>query len=247
MKFDQLKSSFSFKKKEALFLFWDSHDMKKSLWYTWSTVTAGITMVGIIVTGSMSLNLIENFGSLEYHEQVKVMPAGDTLKGEYANALSGMSLFIFVICALYLTMLIYIMVKHYKDSSNQHESPLIKVYWVLIILSLLVGISSAGLDFHLIDKFNELIRDGDLKTDPMKPITGENYKLSGSFGKATLGMAITSVVCSSISIGALIWFEVWHREASCNTSTSLDIIEESRETTPMMEWRSVQDAVQDEG
>lgn len=196
--------------------------MKNVALYTTSTVTAGITMVGILVTGAMSINLIEQFGNLEYHEQVRQVSTGSSLEGEYADALSGLAFFVLVISALYLALLIYVMVKHYRQPEHHRESPLIKVYWVLIILSLMMGLTSAALDVHLVDQFNKLVADGDLKTDPLKPIRGENFKLRGAYGKATLGLAIVSLICSALSLGGLIWFEVWQRERPTSEENSGD-------------------------
>lgn len=159
------------------------------------TVFAGLTMASIITMSGITINLTENFGSLAINEQVKQQTTGPKLVGSYGNAVTGMSAVVIGLSALYIAFFIYGLYK----KRFQQVSKIQKVYWVVMMLAVVMGISAAGVNLNLTENYQNI---DNLEPDPNPVIPGENYKLRGVYGTATLGVNIASLGLAGV---AFLW------------------------------------------
>jgi multisubunit Na+/H+ antiporter MnhB subunit len=162
---------------------------------TAGSLFTGLTLASIITTGGLTLNLTENFGKLANNGSVKQEIDGDRLVGTYGNAVTGMSAVVVGLSALYLIFFIY----GWYQKRGDREARMQRVYWVVMLLAVVLGVASAGVNLNLTENF--LVID-DVETDPNPVVPGENYKLRGSYGTATLSMSAVSLGVAGL---AFIW------------------------------------------
>jgi hypothetical protein len=162
---------------------------------TAGSVFTGLTLASIITTGGLVINLTENFGNLANDGQVKQEVLGDKLVGPYGNAVTGMSAVVIGLSALYLVFFIYgwYRTRHSKEANIQ------RIMYTVMVLAMLLGICSAAVNLNLTENYLSI---SNLEPDPNPVVPGENYKLRGSYGTATLGMASASLAVASI---AFLW------------------------------------------
>lgn len=172
---------------------------------TVGSLFTGLTMASIITTGGLTINLTENFGNLANNGQVRQEVDGDRLVGTYGNAVTGMSAVVIGLGALYLMFFIYGWYKKRNDRNIKVQ----KIYWLVMLLATLLGVSSAAVNLNLTENFLSI---GNLETVPNPVVDGQNYKLRGSYGTATLGMASASLGMSSIAFLWMtgLWFWNWN-------------------------------------
>lgn len=160
----------------------------------------GLTLASIITTGGLVINLTENFGTLANNGDVQQETTngvpGERLVGTYGNAVTGMSAVSVALAGLYL---IFYMFNWYRTRGNRDAS-LQRVYLTVVLLSVALGVASAGVNLGLTSTFSTRVADGGIVTDPDPVVAGENYKLRGSYGTATLGMA-----AASLGMAGLAW------------------------------------------
>jgi hypothetical protein len=152
-----------------------------------------LTLGSIITTGALTINLTENFGTLAKNGDIKQQISGSNLVGSYGNALTAMSLTTIVLCAIYLVVFIWGILK----LRNKTDSKISKMILSSMLLIVLTGIASSALALNLTENF---ISVEGIETSPNFPSNGENYKLRGTYGKATLGMACTSTGLASLGL-----------------------------------------------
>ena len=172
---------------------------------TVGSLFTGLTMASIITTGGLTINLTENFGNLANNGQVRQEVDGDRLVGTYGNAVTGMSAVVIGLGALYLMFFIYGWYKKRNDRNIKVQ----KIYWLVMLLATLLGVSSAAVNLNLTENFLSI---GNLETVPNPVVDGQNYKLRGSYGTATLGMASASLGMASIAFLWMtgLWFWNWN-------------------------------------
>jgi hypothetical protein len=156
----------------------------------YSSLTA-LTLSSIIVTGGLTINLTENFGNLANSGSVQQELDGSKLIGNYGNAETVMSALTISLCGLYLIIYMYQWYKRRNDKTASFQ----RIYYLIILLAVLLGISSAAVNLNLTTNYTQIT---DLSTSPSPVVPGENYKLRGAYGTATLGMAISSTAMASI-------------------------------------------------
>ncbi len=161
---------------------------------------SGLTLASIITTSGLAINMTENFGTLAANEHIKQEVDSDRLVGPYGNAVAGMSSVVIGLSALYLAFFIYGWYEHRKVRSPAQRMQ--RIYWIVMLLAVVLGTVSAALNLSLVEQ--GLSQKG-LTTSPNPPVAGENYKLRGSYGQGTLGMASSAVAVSGISF---IWMLV---------------------------------------
>ncbi len=157
---------------------------------------AGLTLASIITTGGLVINLTENFGTLANNGDVLREVDGERLVGTYGNAVTGMSAVVIALTGLYLIFYIF---NFYRARGNRDISAQ-RVYLTVILLAVMLGLSSAAVNLNLTENFITLEADGNIAFDPAVPVAGENYKMRGTYGNATLGMA-----AASLSVAGLAW------------------------------------------
>jgi hypothetical protein len=162
---------------------------------TAGTVFTALTLASIVTTGGITLNLTENFGTLAQDGHLKQEISGDRLVGTYGNAVTGMSAVVVGLGALYLVLFIYGWYVNRKEKAANIQ----QVYWVVMLLAILLGITSAAVNLNLTENFFSL---STISWDPLPVVPGQNYKLRGAYGKATMAMAATSLGVSSL---AMMW------------------------------------------
>jgi len=160
------------------------------------TLFTALTLGAIVTTDSLAINLTQNFGNLATSGQIKT--SGSQLTGSFGNALTGMSAVVIGLGALYICFYIYGV---YKLRGNKIALQQ-KIYWLIILLSVVIGISAASVDLYLTENYDNI---NSLATHPTQPIPGQNYSLVGSYGIATTTMASISLGFSGISV---IWLVV---------------------------------------
>lgn len=165
---------------------------------TTASILTTITLASIITTSGLTIHLTENFGTLAKDEQVKKEVNGDKLVGPYGNAVTGMSAVVIGLSAVYMIFFIY---GWYKNRHN-HSAHIQRIYWLVMVLAVILGVCSAGMNLNLTEEYWSI--EG-IVPDPNPIVAGENYRLRGSYGIATLGMAISAL---SISSMAFIWMFV---------------------------------------
>jgi multisubunit Na+/H+ antiporter MnhB subunit len=171
-----------------------------------------LTLASIITTGGLTINLTENFGNLANDGKVKQEVDGDKLVGSYGNAVTGMSAVVIGLSALYLIFFVY---GWYKKRGDK-EARMQRVYWVVMLLAVLLGVASAAVNLNLTENYLSI---DDLEPSPNPIVTGENYKLRGSYGTATLGMAAASLGMGGIAFLWLhgLWFWHWNTMGKYST------------------------------
>lgn len=162
---------------------------------TAGSVFTGLTLASIITTGGLTLNLTENFGNLADNGSVKQEVDSGRLVGSYGNAVTGMSAVVIGLSAIFLVFFTFGWYRKRKNKEARGQY----VYWVFLLLAVVLGICSAGVNLGLTENYGSL---DSITPDPDPPVAGENYKLRGPYGNATLGMAATSLGVAGI---ALIW------------------------------------------
>lgn len=91
-----------------------------------------------------------------------------------------------------------------------------RVYWIVILLAVMLGLSSAAVNLNLTENFTTLVADSSIEYSPNPPVAGQNYALRGSYGTATLGMAAASVSMAGI---AWLWaMRIWWMGADSMTA-----------------------------
>lgn len=188
---------------------------------TASALFTGLTLASIITTGGLVINLAENFGTLanngDVQQETSNGAAGERIVGTYGNAVTGMSAVSVALSGLYLIFYIF---NWYRSRGNKDAS-LQRVYLTVMLLAVALGAASAGVNLALTSKFATLVSDGDIVTDPNPVVTGENYKLRGTFGMATLAMA-----SASLGVAGLAWLwmmRLWLWSGNMGVSLSTDL------------------------
>lgn len=159
------------------------------------TVFTGLSMASIITMSGLTINLTENFGNLALDESIKQETTGPRLVGAYGNAVTGMSSVVIGLSLMYIGFFAYGMYRRrYRKTPNIQ-----KVYWVVMMLAIAMGIVSASINLNLTENYQNI---DNLSTDPNPVIPGENYRLRGVYGTATLGLNIASLALSFV---AFVW------------------------------------------
>lgn len=156
------------------------------------TVLTGVALASIITTNGLTINLTENFGSLASNGHVKQSATGNELVGDYGNAVTGMNCVVLVLSFIFLIVYIY---GWFLRRHDRYEK-LHLAYWIIILLAIIIGVVSAGITLNLTTNYASI---QDLDTSPTPTIPGQNYKLRGVYGNATFGLAITSLITSSLA------------------------------------------------
>lgn len=162
---------------------------------TAGSMFTGLTLASIITTGGLTINLTENFGKLANDGSVKQEVDGNRLVGVYGNVVTCMSSVVIGLSALYLVFFIY----GWYQKRGDREARLQRVYWLVMLLAVVLGVASAGVNLNLTENFLAI---DDVVTDPNPVVPYENYKLRGSYGMATLSMASISLGMAGL---AFIW------------------------------------------
>ena len=174
----------------------------------------GLTLASIITTGGLVINLTQNFGTLANNGDVLQEAGGNRLVGTYGNAVTGMSAVVVGLSALYL---IFYMYGWYKMRGNRTVG-VQRVYWTVILLSVMLGVAAAGINLNLTENFGGI---SNLEFSPAVPVPGTNYQLAGSYGTATLAMAATS-----LSMAGLAWLwmmGLWWRGWGVQTGFAAEV------------------------
>lgn len=181
----------------------------------------GLTLASIITTGGLVINLTENFGTLANNGDVQQETTngvpGERLVGTYGNAVTGMSAVSVALAGLYLIFYIF---NWYRTRSNRDAS-LQRVYLTVVLLSVMLGVASAGVNLGLTSTFATLVSDNNVVTDPNPVVAGENYKLRGSYGTATLGMASASLGMAGLAWLWMMRLWMWGGMVGVNTDLGL--------------------------
>lgn len=175
-----------------------------------------LTLASIITTGALTINLTENFGNLANNGSIKQELNGSKLVGSYGNAETAMSAVVIGLSGLYLIMFIY---RWYKMRHDKVAN-LQRLYYLVVMLAILLGISSAAVNLNLTENYGTI---NDLEPSPNPVVPGENYKLRGSYGTATLGMAISSLSVASIAFlwMGVLWTKNWNTAHYFSLETGL--------------------------
>jgi len=183
---------------------------------TAGSLFTGLTLASIITTGGLTINLVENFGTLADQGKVKQEVDGDKLVGSYGNAVTGMSAVVIGLSALYLIFFVYGWYKKRDDKDARMQ----RVYWLVMLLAVILGVASAGVNLNLTERYSSI---DDLEPNPNPIITGENYKLRGSYGTATLGMAAASLSMGGVAFLWMsgLWFWNWNAMGRYGSKNSL--------------------------
>lgn len=197
----------------------------------------GLTLASIITTGGLVINLTENFGTLaidgDVQQETTNGVAGDRLVGTYGNAVTGMSAVSVALAGLYLIFYIF----HWYRTRADSVASLQRVYLTVVMLAVLLGISSAAVNLALTSTFGTLVTDGDIVTDPNPAVAGQNYKLRGSYGTATLGMASASLGMAGI---AWLWMmRMWMTNGSAGIKTDLGLAEVGATRSKRMDFSTL--------
>lgn len=150
---------------------------------SWSFTLHGLTIESIIVMTALTLNLTENFGHLANSEQVQREVDGSALVGAYGSAVTAMSAVVVALTGLTLLTMVYHYLNQRSKSSvvnRQH-----KLWYGVLLISVLMGVTTAGCNLNLTENFFSI---GDLAFYPNPPVAGENYKLRGVYGIATVSL-----------------------------------------------------------
>lgn len=142
----------------------------------------------IVVTGTLSIHLVENYGRLATDGDIELQSDGDRLVGDYADALTAMSAVVVVLAFLYILYFAYHSRKYRGTFSDMPLSE--KLHKLMILLSVLLGVTSSGLNLNLTENFSG-VENLEVTTD---------RKLRGSYGKAVLGMSAASAGVSGITL-----------------------------------------------
>jgi hypothetical protein len=160
-------------------------------------------LASVITTGGLVLNLTENFGTLAHEGDVLQEASGNRLVGTYGNAVTGMSAVSVALSGLFLCMYI----AQWYRSRGSRDASFWRVHMIIVLLSAMLGVASAGVNLNLTTNYGQLQADGNLESDPAAPVPGQNYKLRGAYGTATLGMAAASVGVAGL---AFLWMmRIW--------------------------------------
>jgi len=183
----------------------------------------GLTLASIITTGGLVINLTENFGTLSNNgdiqqETVNGVP-GDRLVGTYGNAVTGMSAVTVALTGLYLIFYIF----SWYRMRGSRDASLQRVYLTVVLLSVCLGVASAAVNLALTSTFATLHADGSVVSDPNPVVVGENYKLRGSYGTATLGMASASLAVAGIAWLWMMRLWIWGGAMTMNTDLGLGV------------------------
>ena len=157
-----------------------------------------LTVSSFLVTGALTLNLTENFGTLAQNGSVKLL--SDNLSGTYGNALTGMSAFSIGVGALYIFLHAYRL-----KFVLQKMTPQEKAFLIILFLTILIGFVSVTMDLYLTTNYGSLELD-ELKPSPFPPVAGQNYALRGPYGTATMSMAAISTFFSGVSLLGMVGF-----------------------------------------
>lgn len=192
----------------------------------------GLTLASIITTGGLVINLTENFGNLakdgDVQQEVTNGVAGDRLVGTYGNAVTGMSAVSVALAGLYLIFYIF----HWYKSRGNREATLQRVYLTVVLLAVALGISSAAVNLALTTDFKTLVTNGSIVTDPNPVVVGQNYKLRGSYGTATLGMASASLALAGL---AWLWMmRIWIWNGPMAIKSDLGLVDVGATTSSRM-------------
>jgi len=196
---------------------------------TW--VFTGLSLASVIATGGLTMNLTENFGNLAKTGSIKQEINGNKLVGTYGNALMGMSAVVVALSGLYLILFFYKWYQEMKKVQNRnglnknqwHQFTLQKIFYLVSFFAILLGVASAAVNINLLDNYGGI---NDLSTSPDPIVPGQNYKLRGAYGTATLGMAIASTSMASLAflwifvIGIRNWNTVHHFALNANRDMS---------------------------
>ena len=166
-----------------------------------SGITSALLLSSIIVSGALSINFTENYGSLVHSGKVQFELNGNQILGIYGNAMVGISYTIIVLSAILLLITIFSFIQRKGRKNvvlNKRKTGMISVTTIAI----LVGIAQASFTLFYTDNFNNIHKT----YDPSIPISGQNYKLRGILGNTVLGLSISSIALSVISMGIIGWF-----------------------------------------
>jgi hypothetical protein len=187
-----------------------------------TSMFTGLTLASIITTGALTMNLTENFGTLANNGSIKQEINGNKLVGSYGNALTGMSAVVIGLSGLYLILFMYRWYKMRHDKVANIQ----RIYYLVIFLGVILGVASAAVNLNLVENYGSI---NDLEPSPNPIVPGQNYQLRGSYGTATLGMAISSTVMAGI---AFLWMVgLWMKNWNTSHHFSLDMTMKSRDSS----------------
>ncbi len=178
-----------------------------------STAVTVVTLLCIIISNCLTLYMTENFGTLADKGSVQLEDgSGSRLVGSYGNAVTGMSATTLALGSGYLAMFF---VGWYRKR-HQARSRQLHVYWLIMTLAVTLGLTSAAVTLGLTESFQKQTH---LEFSPV-PVEGENFKLRGAYGKATLGMSSCALGMSGIAAGWLTYNHVQDSRNSHNDTAS---------------------------
>jgi hypothetical protein len=177
-----------------------------------------LTLACIISTGAITLYMLENFGELQIDKKVGIeaQNKSDKLIGEFANAVTAMSIVVVILAGLYVLSFLY---GRYKRLGEP--------FWSLIVLSMVIGIVSCGFNLHLTEKFVKLHDDNKVKLEPINP--PNDSKLKGSFADTVLVLSAVSVGLSSVALVRLGY--LWTKESDWVLESSSNRLGKEKVTT----------------
>ena len=154
-------------------------------------VFTALTLGSIITGGALTINMTQNFGNLANSKAIQA--SSTALVGPYGNAETALAAIVIGLGVLYLIYFFYgwWQMRHDKVKVVQ------KIYYFFILLAVIVGIASAGMDLYLTENY---VNIDALDTCPATPVAGENYSLCGPFGTGTFAMAIISTTFGSLGM-----------------------------------------------
>jgi hypothetical protein len=116
------------------------------------------------------------------------------LEGDYASAIAGMSATSISLSGIYIVYYIFGLFKYRHHSHITIQ----KIYWTVLLIAILLGIAMSGINLHMTENYQSLHISKNIESSPIVPISGENYKLRGSYGTATMGVASAAVAFASL-------------------------------------------------
>lgn len=146
----------------------------------WEHLAVFLAAAGGTANGAVGLNFNLKFGDLVNEGQV-IPGTGDEARGDYADGYLAASAVSVAFNGAVLLMVLWALFR------GRHKSPhMTKVehaFWWIVFISVLVAITSAGLDMELINNYSGQYRDGGVDTPLIT--TDTDATVGGTFGDVT--------------------------------------------------------------
>lgn len=161
----------------------------------WEHLAVFLAAAGGVSHGAVGLNFNLNFGDLVNDGQV-IPGTGDEARGDYADGYLAASAISVAFNGAVLLLILYALFK--GKHKSPHMTKLEHSFWWIVFISVLVAITSAGLDMELLVNYSGQYRDGGVDTSLVTTDTDAN--VGGTFGHVTTYMNGATVGFSGLAL-----------------------------------------------